>query len=248
MKRKTLQARTVAVSAALYLCLCAANSSAQSVFGTKHQLVVTAEDVFELSTQTVHVDPAPPFSTVQGSETSSRFGFLYSGRQNDPMTVGGPKVGIHFFIIPNLSLGGSVGYEARGGSTSAQDIRNPATTVTIDKPAMSTFVLEPKVGYALMFTPVVGFWFRGGLGFAQMSSDATRWGANSASAHYFLLSLEAPLIISPVPHFAFFVGPTMDVSFAGTATWHDPQNREYSASSSYFGLSLNAGMMGYFDL
>src|SRR5258708_23067428 len=87
---------------------------AQARFGDKGQLAITGENLFAL--QTERVGENPPFPGRESSTTFNRFGFFYS--QGTP-TSHGPQRGVHYFIIPSLSLGGTIGYEARGGSETA---------------------------------------------------------------------------------------------------------------------------------
>ena len=133
---------------------------AQRRFGDEKQLVISAESLFGLSSQSVghHV---PNGETI---DTSNRLGFLYStssggagGTQGMPPA--GPKVGFHYFVIPSLSIGGTIGFESRGCTRT--DKRNNSS-LTTDNADETSFVLLPKVGYALMFNDIIGFWFRGG--------------------------------------------------------------------------------------
>jgi hypothetical protein len=216
---------------------------AQARFGDKGQLAITGENLFGLQTERVGESvPNPMFPNTETTTTSNRFGFLYS--QGTP-TPHGPQVGAHYFIIPSLSLGGTLGYESRAGSQTR--VQNNGVTVTNDTPNVSTFTFLPKVGYALMFRDKVGFWFRGGLGVFRVETSE----ANSPrkdSDTWWLLSLDALLVVSPVPNFGFYVGPQADISFSGTHSNTDNRGIETSWGSSYRDIGLGAGLVGYFDL
>jgi hypothetical protein len=212
---------------------------AQARFGDKGQLAITGENLFTFSSERV----GRTFPEGERSVTSNRFGFLYS--QGSP-TPRGPQVGGHFFVIPSLSIGATLGYEARGGSTT-QPIGNRGI-VTQDTDSISAFIFVPKVGYALMFNNVIGFWFRGGPGFFRIgSTDATDARVKDSDT-FWLISLDALLVVSPVPNFGFYVGPQADLSFSGTESHTDNNGIETSRSASYRSLGLGLGLIGYIGL
>jgi hypothetical protein len=215
------------------------SASAQSRFGDKGQLAITAENLFAFSSDRV----GESFPDGEHSTTTDRFGLLYS--QGDP-TPRGPQVGGHYFIIPSLSIGGTLGYEARGGSTT-QPMGNRGL-VTQDTESISTFVFAPKVGYALMLSNVIGFWFRGGPAFFRIGTTGAIDTRIKDSHTYWLLSLDAYFVWSPVQHLGFYAGPQADISFAGSHSQTDANLLETSRSASYRSLGLGLGVIGYIDL
>jgi hypothetical protein len=215
------------------------SASAQARFGDKGQLAITAENLFSFSSDRA----AQSFPDGDHSVTNSRFGFLYS--QGAP-TPRGPQVGGHYFIIPSLSLGATLGYEARGGSFT-QPVGNRGL-VTQDLDSTSTFVFMPKVGYALMLTDVLGFWFRGGPGFFRVGTTDAIDTRVKDSDTFWLLSLDAYFVWSPVQHLGFYVGPQADISFAGSHSHTDDNLVETSRNASYRSIGLGLGIIGYIDL
>ena len=212
---------------------------AQARFGDKSQLAITGENLFVFSSERF----GEHFPDGEHSVTTTRFGFLYSQGSATPR---GPQAGIHFFIIPSLSIGATLGYESRGGSeTQPEGMRG---IITRDTENISTFVIVPKVGYALMFTNVVGFWFRGGPGYFRVGAtnpiDTRIKDVNS----YGLLSLDAFFVISPVQHFGFYLGPQGDISFTGTHSHTDQNGIEISQTANYRSLGLGLGLIGYIPL
>jgi hypothetical protein len=234
--------------AVLFLTTCAATLAffarergafAQSRFGDKGQLAITAENLFAFSSDR----KAENFPDGEHSATSNRFGFLYS--QGAP-TPRGPQVGGHYFIIPSLSIGATLGYEARGGSiTEPQGNRGIITQDTDD---ISTFVFVPKVGYALMLNNVLGFWFRGGLGYFRIGTTTPTDPRVRDAETFWLLSLDALFVASPVQNLAFYAGPQADVSFSGSHSHTDDTGLETSRSASYRSIGLGLGLIGYFGL
>ena len=149
-----------------------------------------------------------------------------------------------------MSIGATLGYESRGGSVTGPP-RPPAPLVTNNKPDVSTFVFIPRFGYALPLTPALGFWFRGGLGVYRVgASDPVDSRAKDVFTVW-LLALDALFVVSPAQHFAFFVGPQADISFAGSHSQTIVRANvsiETSQNYSYRDIGLGAGLLGYFDL
>jgi len=101
-----------------------------------------------------------------------------------------PRLGLDYFVIDNLSIGGSLGFVD-------QDIHRGPTN--------SGALINPRVGYALEFSKVFGFWPRGGFTYRNVGGDEE-----------FALTLEAMFYAAPVEHFAITFGPLMDLGIAGT--------------------------------
>lgn len=210
----------------------AGNASAQERFGAKRQLAITAENLFAFSSEKLtYPDPSG-----DRSESSNRFGFLFGGR-GDEVSGRGAMVGGHYFIIPSLSIGGTIGYAS---TTKTESQRG----VSRDDPTQSTFVLLPKVGYALMLNDVVGFWFRGGPGFTRFGTADE----NEFKATLWTLGLDALLVVTPVQHFGFYVGPQAEFSFSGSYTTTNNNGVSTSRDLRYQSLALGVGMLGYFGL
>jgi hypothetical protein len=224
------------------------NARAQTRFGDRGQLVLTAENLFALSTER----RAEAFNTGDFVNVTNRFGILYSDRlddRNDSISPHGPQVGGHYFFAPSMSIGATLGYESRGGSTTPPP--TPAGSITVSKPDVSTFVFMPKFGYALMFTNALGFWFRGGIGIYRVGASSPVDTRVKDSMTLWLLSLDALFVVSPAQHFGFYVGPQADISFAGSHSSSFVQGGlqvENSQNLSYRDIGLGAGLLGYFDL
>jgi hypothetical protein len=242
-----------ALFAGLLLAARPASAQAQGRFGDARQMAITAENLFGVSSETVtrHDQPiggGPPPAAValaDESTTSTRFGFLFaSHKEGTPPS--GLRIGVHYFIIPSLSLGGTIGFESRDGSATDRDQQTGAA-ISRSRQSDTSFVILPKVGYALMLSDVLGFWFRGGLGFA---SDTTHPGFDGAhdSTSFWLFSADALFVVTPLPHFGFYVGPTTDLSFSGTYSTTNPQGLTASYTASYQRFAIDTGLIGYFGL
>jgi hypothetical protein len=209
-------------------------------FGDHGQLVITAENLFGFSTERVGRDTG---ASTESSETYSQFGLLY--RSWVTPNFRGPWVGAHYFVIPNLSIGATLGFQTAGGS--ATTTTNTGTTITQDMNSRFAFVLLPKVGYSLMFNNTLGFWFRGGPGFVRASSSNANNDGGSATSYWFL-SLDALFVITPVQYLGFYVGPQGNISFAGSESRTTPTGVTTSVDATFRSFSIDAGIFGYFNL
>jgi hypothetical protein len=210
-------------------------------FGNQGQLVVTAENLFGFTMERVAVEG--PNDTWE-ADTYSNFGVLHRAT-----LFRGPWVGAHYFVIPNLSIGATLGFVTGGGSNTEK--RTNGTEVTTDHPSRFNLVALPKVGYALMFTHMLGFWFRGGPG-VYVSSTSSNPNPNvdiSSSQTFWFLSVDALFVIQPVPNFGFHVGPQANLSFAGSnSTTNNNAGTTVSWDASFRSFSIDAGLHGTFDL
>jgi hypothetical protein len=229
-------------------------AAAQTRFGDQRQLAITAENLFIFSGER----QAESFPTGDRVETTNRFGILLSDRQDQVSGLFGssvtphiPQIGGHYFVIPNLSVGGTIGYENRGGSVTGPPVPNNVL-VTVSKPDAATFVFAPKVGYALMFTNSLGFWFRGGITFLRVGASSAVDSRDKESVSYWMLSADALFVVAPVQHFGFYVGPQADISLGGSHSATNVQGNgiviEGSQNRSFRDILVGTGLIGYFDL
>jgi hypothetical protein len=109
------------------------------------------------------------------------------------------------------------------------------------------FVILPKVGYALMLNNMLGFWFRGGPGFERFSSKNANNDGGTARSFWFI-SLDALFVVTPVQYFGFYVGPQGNLSFAGSNSTTSTQGATTSYDGSFRSFSIDAGLLGFFDL
>jgi hypothetical protein len=208
-------------------------------FGNHGQFAITAENLFGLTIERVGVEGPNDSETAT---TSTNIGLLHRTTE-----FRGPWVGAHYFVIPNLSIGGNIGFVSTGSSVTRTE--NGRTTTTDGVPTF-TLVAMPKVGYALMFTNMLGFWFRGGPGLYTSSQGDRNPSPNieqTRNTTFWFLSLDALFVIAPTPNFGFFVGPQANLSFAGSTS--DTTNGTTTSSDANFrSFSIDAGLYGAFDL
>jgi hypothetical protein len=223
----------------------AAYAQAQQ-FGDQGQLTITAENLFGVSFNRVSAWN----DTQTASNTSTHYGFLYSsymGSSNNLANLStprGPWIGGHYFIIPNLSIGGTLGYEA---TTQSQTTEVGGTSTTTKGNSTNGFVILPKAGYSLVLSPIMAFWFRGGLGFTRRGTSSPNNDNNSAGFTAWFLSADALFVVTPVHAVGFYVGPQGNLSFTGSLS-STTNGQTTSIDASFQSFSIDVGVLGNFNL
>ncbi len=172
------------LTAALGLTLALATSPALAQeFGRSGDVSFAADRL----TGVYFADEGPDFTSI--AIGGSPIGFSH------PYTTA--RLGIDFFVIDHLSVGGSLGifhinWDAGPGDQDA-----------------TGFLLYPRVGYAINFNDTFGFWPRGGLTIRN-GDDEDFWFFGDEVA----LSFEALFFATP-DHWGFNFGPTLDAGIAG---------------------------------
>lgn len=187
-------------------------------FGAQGVAALFGERLFGIHFSRVRQE-LPNGNSVNVSDTSIQLGWTGGRGLYSPFEI--PRVGFDYFIIDSLSLGGSLGYASSNVESGNNDQDNEA------------FIFAPRVGYAIMFTPVIGFWPRGG--FTYHSTDDDPGGDDSGMA----FTAEAMFILAPVPHFGILFGPTLDIDFTGDD--QDDRDRRYRTIA-----LVNVGIGGWF--
>lgn len=202
-------------------------------FSDAGSFVLSVEDVTGYESRNVRYDDR---DGGRIEETQNRFALA--------VTTGNTRVGFHYFLIPHLSLGGTIGFESSPRSVTYANAGNRSETV--HSPTGSRVVIAPRVGYALMFTPEVGLWFRGGFGYERDKQSNALNDTDYIRNSFGVLSADIFLAWSPVPHFGMLAGPTGDISFTGSHYVRNPPNNNWSNDASMNRLALMVGLFGYF--
>jgi hypothetical protein len=217
---------TVRVAAALATLSLSGSAWAAAGPIAEKTFTLSAERLTGIFHASAQVEPAPTVGVTTialfGSQTFASNSFLRNVYQM-------PRIGFDYFIINGLSLGGSF----------------VVWTASTDNSSVTDIVLAPRVGYAYMFSDVVGIWPRGGFSWAHGSidPDATQ---EQFSNHFFALDIDVPLVIAPTPGFAITVGPLFDLTFGGSATHKLANGLETTVDASITQFGLSAGVMGVF--
>ena len=222
---------------------------AQTELGRSGQFAVSAERLTGLVRSTVEVETEMGGGTATFTSSSTNFHLLIhpvgtSG--GDETAFGGysfPRIGADYFVIDRLSLGAALGYFS---VATTSELEAGGTSMDVGDVTLSGFLLAPRVGYAVMFNDTVGIWPRGGVtythsGFTDNEDD------DELSVNMWALSLDVPLVIAPVPHVAFLVGPTLDYGFSGSFTSTDgATGMEEENDLTVTELGVQAGLTIYF--
>ena len=222
------------------LLLTAEVASAQT-FGSDDQFAVSAERLFGVvfasestedagATQTVNLTTLSVLSSPMGSLTTS-----YSF----------PRVGADFVLGDGPSIGAALGLFTLSGSA---EVEQGGVSAKQDTGSGTGFLLMPRVGLPVMFQEHVGIWPRAGISYIAVSSESGD-GSLDTSSNRLALTLEVPLVLSPVPHTGFIVAPTLDVGLSGSnETSTDATGAVSSAEQDVTGTEygLQAGLFLYF--
>lgn len=162
-------------------------------------------------------DPGDNDVEFEGSRT--QFDLLARGNVDTPFVT--PRLAFDYFVINGLSVGGSIAYYTYEDDDPTQTTNG--TEVDQNEESGNGFLFAPRVGYLYMFSPMIGIWPRAGITYASGTTETNDRTPGPGpdndtefNAHVFDLSLEGMLVITPVPHAGFTVGPTVDIPLAGS--------------------------------
>jgi hypothetical protein len=223
--------------------------SAERLTGVFHS------DISIESTGTEDGDPV----TLDVDRSVTGVSFLGGGGL-DSGPAGLPRLGLDYFLMQSLSLGLNLTYATR----SATD-ENRGTTVVGGMPVSfvqeveaqeSLFTVTPRVGYAHMFSNLLGVWGRGGLNYTRYTIDsrtqnlAPGTGISNDSetvVSAFGLALEADLVITPVDHVAIGIGPVFELSPFGSYDYEETTDvARLDGDASILAYGLTAGLVAWF--
>jgi hypothetical protein len=161
--------------------------------------------------------------------------------------VSAPRVAFDYFVTDGLSLGAGLGYSTMSLDTKAEaNVAGISGGTGTGGQGVHTFVIAPRVGYAYMFNEHVGLWPRVGVTYAWLSVDSDSSSSGSTSFDSLALSAELPLVLSPVPHVAFLLAPTIDYGVTGSVTVSRPNMPDQSVDVTPLDLGFHAGVALWF--
>jgi hypothetical protein len=158
-----------------------------------------------------------------------------------------PRLAFDYLPIDGLTVGASLGFFTLSGES---ELEAAGMTQTQELGSSNGFLIVPRVGYAYLFTPMIGVWPRAGLTIVGASGESAN-NLVETSSNRFAVTIEVPLVIAPVPHAGFTLAPTFDIGVAGSdeVTVRDPNTgaqttTEVDVTGNDFGLQ--AGLFLYF--
>ena len=223
-------------------------STTDNIGGTDAQFVFGVERVtgvfwnsFKLETDTTTI-----------TSTGTDIALFGNGVESSPHSL--PRLGLDYFVIEGFSLGGSLVYWRSSGETESE---TPAGSATTDNPTTSQFLIHPRVGYSFVIDETFAVWPRAGITYSNLSTEDTdtnpATGAEvtqTTSISNLALSLDVPVVISPIENFAILIGPFVDLGVSGTfSIENDPAPAggdppEQDSKLTTIGLSM--GIAGYY--
>ena len=259
MKRRLVTFACVALAALAW----SGRSEAQDAkgFGSKGQLIITADRLFPLFSYTsVSTTETNNNDTRTTTDKGSSFVLLLGQEPNVPSVHTVPRVAVDFTVIDRLTIGGDVVLAfGLGASEKVEDNNNGTTrTVTNDAPSRTIIGIGPRVGYILPLGDILAFWPRGGFSFYSVrdrsvetdnNGNTTRTTTNSDTI--FSLDLDPQLVIVPIPHFFFHAGPLINIPLAGSQKNEVTMGGTTVSTSidlSVFHFGISTGLGGWFDL
>lgn len=154
-----------------------------------------------------------------------------------------PRLALDFFVVESVSVGGSLMY-----FTSSSETETDAGSA--DGPTNSTFVISPRVGYAMAFDETFSLWPRAGITYISSKSETTTTGATGGTStdsfSGMALTVEAMVGISPIEHFAILAGPYVDYGLSGTVKNEPPSGPSTETDAKVTSYGLTVGILGYY--
>jgi len=226
-------------------------------FADGQQLVISAERLtgFYVTSGSTELDGTigtalqAPYS-FDSDDSSTRLTFLGGGLPGEPASF--PRLGVDFFIIKNVSAGGSFSYASRSDESDIQTQAGPIGGSSVEDESSTLLSLNLRGGYGLMFSELLGLWGRGGVNYTSFTQELDSVDGDDSDrieldATLFALALDAQLILSPFDHLAFTVGPQLDIPLSGSV---DVSNTELATTIdgdlSILTFGVSAGMLVWF--
>lgn len=213
--------------------------------GTQGSLTVSADRLFGVLFSSTYIET----KGTPSSETSVRSTdiIIVNGRAK----TAGPRVGLDYTVIPNLTVGAAFGIGF--GSTSVKDKKGSEEN---SKDGASSFdvLLAPRVGYLIDFSDNLGLWPRAGITFFRSSTqedDKDAKGTTITQKDTFQqisATLDVPLVIAPADHFAFTAGPFLDfpLTSSGKREETGKPSQDLDPAPKVTNLGLAFGLLGSF--
>jgi len=241
-----MKARALALG--LVVAALAPGALAQERFATAGRFAIGAERVFGYASTNTKVETEfqPGNVKYESDKTRTQLDFLARGNVDNPFVA--PRIGFDYFVIDGLSIGGALAYyssEHDGDETLGNN------SADIDKETDSGWAIAPRVGYCFMFNDMVGIWPRGGFTYAAGKEETDPANPPNApddklEASVLDLTLEGMLVITPVPHAGFMVGPTLELPLSGSGETDQGNNSQDIDEIRVTTIALQAGVFAWF--
>jgi hypothetical protein len=147
---------------------------------------------------------------------------------------------------------------ASGETESETTVGSTTDSDSDDLEPVHFLLLHPRLGYSFILDETFAIWPRAGITWTQtsttQSNDTIDINGNPVTYEVDLtettldLTLEANLVISPMEHFAFLVGPFLDLGLSGEEKREttEPGVPDQEADRKLTAYGLQVGVAGYF--
>jgi hypothetical protein len=213
-----------------------------ATLGRAGQLALSAERLFGVAWESEGTDESGT-ETTRSTTTVTLLSSRISG------VIGNysfSRVAADYFVSDGLSVGAALGYFNASGH---YERTSAGVTDESDTGSASGFVVAPRIGYAVMLTPTIGIWPKAGITYTSLSLEDAD-GNDAGSRRRIAFSLDAPLVITPVPHAGLMIGPTLDYGVSGSdeeeSTDTSGATTTNSIDVSTKAIGLHAGLFVYF--
>jgi hypothetical protein len=219
-------ASTAALAAALLAGAEVRAADEPAMFGDRHEMVLSAENLFGYTHTSFPHHSSDDVSLLGSSPTS----IIPS-----TSTIAKPRVAFDAFVVGRLSVGGAAGY-FRVSSTNSM---LPTTTTTTS----SGFLLAARIGYAAPVARRAAVWPRLGLTFVHHANESPfvfPTGPLNSTTTVYALTIEVPVVVIVAPHFFVELGPTYAHGIGGHSSPYD------TLYPKQIDFGVQAGLGGFF--
>jgi hypothetical protein len=208
----------------------------------KGTMMIGAERLFGLSVSRISTD------TNNGSTAldQTHFGLFAAPGSQEPHVYLAPRLALDYALIDGLTLGGSLAV-AIGDYTNVTT--TGGTTTEADLGEFTTFLLAPRVGYALGLSRLANLWLRGGLTYFNGAGHGDVFGDTEQTRWGLAVNLEPTFLLTPLTNLGFTVGLVVDVPVAGKRTTErtiGPVTTSTSVDQTVRNFGVQFGMVGMF--
>lgn len=230
----------IGVGVGVVTTLCAGSALAEP-FAAHGTFAVGVERVFGIDY--THETTTAPGSTQESKRSTTSIAFL--GSMPTTMSLL-PRLNFDVFLGPGVSLGGGLMYQHSGvGNT-------PAGSATTRDSSGSYFLFAPRVGFGIPLNDTFAIWPRLGISYYYAKAESTTTDpttgvqtTDKATTGSWYTTLDALLMISPVQHVAFNVGPSLDILIGGPTETRNGVGTLADDTSQY-SIGLRTGLTVWF--
>jgi hypothetical protein len=244
---RTKGRRAAIVFVAMLSCGVAARSASaaereEGAFGSRGQFIVGIERAMGYSSWRYTVSANGRESKVE----SSNFNLLFAnnGTAAGPSPAGA-RFAFDFVPIDSLTVGGTIGYYTTSGSTTIPNAAGTTSTQT-DLADFSGYLIAPRVGYAFHVSDLITLWPRAAFQYWSWTEQTKGVAAIETHLYGTDVVLDGLLVVTPVPHLGFTVGPFLEVPLGGGASISAANITQTTTPDvSLFVVGVGVGMLGY---